>query len=72
MSAAAFSFHSRDSKIVRVDSSPPGGEHPAHPITEQTEAAPSRVRAESQQMNGIIEDRSSVSSADMLVSTVNY
>uniref|UniRef100_UPI0037E781E2 brefeldin A-inhibited guanine nucleotide-exchange protein 2 n=1 Tax=Semicossyphus pulcher TaxID=241346 RepID=UPI0037E781E2 len=43
-----------------------GGEHPAHPVTEQTEVAPPRVRAEGQQMNGIIEDRSSVSSTDML------
>ncbi|XP_041801535.1 brefeldin A-inhibited guanine nucleotide-exchange protein 2 [Chelmon rostratus] len=41
-----------------------GGQHPAHPITEQTE--PPRARAETQQMNGIIEDRSSVSSTDML------
>ncbi|XP_050926989.1 brefeldin A-inhibited guanine nucleotide-exchange protein 2 isoform X2 [Lates calcarifer] len=41
-----------------------GGEHPAHP--EQTEVAPPRVRTEGQQMNGIIEDRSSVSSTDML------
>ncbi|XP_040008644.1 brefeldin A-inhibited guanine nucleotide-exchange protein 2 [Xiphias gladius] len=43
-----------------------GGEQPAHPVTEQTEVAPPRVRAEGQQMNGIIEDRSSVSSTDML------
>ncbi|GLD45636.1 brefeldin A-inhibited guanine nucleotide-exchange protein 2-like protein, partial [Lates japonicus] len=41
-----------------------GGEHPVHP--EQTEVAPPRVRTEGQQMNGIIEDRSSVSSTDML------
>uniref|UniRef100_A0A673BWC3 SEC7 domain-containing protein n=1 Tax=Sphaeramia orbicularis TaxID=375764 RepID=A0A673BWC3_9TELE len=40
--------------------------HPAHPVTEQTEVAPPRVRTEGQQMNGIIEDRSSVSSTDML------
>lgn len=33
---------------------------------EQTEVAPPRVRTEGQQMNGIIEDRSSVSSTDML------
>ncbi|XP_059188662.1 brefeldin A-inhibited guanine nucleotide-exchange protein 2 [Centropristis striata] len=33
---------------------------------EQTEPAPPRVRTEGQQMNGIIEDRSSVSSTDML------
>ncbi|XP_062247442.1 brefeldin A-inhibited guanine nucleotide-exchange protein 2 [Platichthys flesus] len=43
-----------------------GDEHPAHPVPEQTEAAPTTVRAEGQQMNGIIEDRSSVSSTDML------
>ncbi|XP_029911371.1 brefeldin A-inhibited guanine nucleotide-exchange protein 2 [Myripristis murdjan] len=43
-----------------------GGEHPAHPVPEQTEVAPPRVRAEGQQMNGIIEDRASVSSTDML------
>ncbi|KAK9515738.1 hypothetical protein VZT92_026363 [Zoarces viviparus] len=42
-----------------------GGEHPAHPVDE-TEVAPPRVRTEVQQMNGIIEDRSSVSSTDML------
>ncbi|KAM9351066.1 brefeldin A-inhibited guanine nucleotide-exchange protein 2 isoform 2-T2 [Symphorus nematophorus] len=43
-----------------------GGEPPAHPVTEQTEVPPPRVRTEGQQMNGIIEDRSSVSSTDML------
>uniref|UniRef100_A0A8C4HMS8 ADP-ribosylation factor guanine nucleotide-exchange factor 2 (brefeldin A-inhibited) n=1 Tax=Dicentrarchus labrax TaxID=13489 RepID=A0A8C4HMS8_DICLA len=43
--------------------------HPAHPVTEQTEVAPPRVRTEGQQMNGIMEDRSSVSSTDMLVSS---
>ncbi|XP_063319273.1 brefeldin A-inhibited guanine nucleotide-exchange protein 2 [Pelmatolapia mariae] len=43
-----------------------GGEHPPHPATEQTEVAPPRVRTEGQQMNGIIEDRSSLSSTDML------
>ncbi|KAM8754128.1 brefeldin A-inhibited guanine nucleotide-exchange protein 2 [Acanthopagrus schlegelii] len=42
------------------------GEHPAQHVTEQTEVPPSRVRTEGQQMNGIIEDRSSVSSTDML------
>ncbi|XP_076024065.1 brefeldin A-inhibited guanine nucleotide-exchange protein 2 isoform X2 [Genypterus blacodes] len=54
------------------------GEHPVHPVPEQTEVheqtevpeqtevAPPRVRADSQQMNGIIEDRTSVSSADLL------
>ncbi|XP_034393258.1 brefeldin A-inhibited guanine nucleotide-exchange protein 2 isoform X2 [Cyclopterus lumpus] len=41
------------------------GEHPAHPLDE-TEVAPPRVRTEGQQMNGIIEDRTSVSSSDML------
>ncbi|KAM6982997.1 brefeldin A-inhibited guanine nucleotide-exchange protein 2 [Tautogolabrus adspersus] len=43
-----------------------GDENQVHPVTEQTEATPPRVRAEGQQMNGIIEDRSSVSSTDML------
>ncbi|TMS16775.1 Brefeldin A-inhibited guanine nucleotide-exchange protein 2 [Larimichthys crocea] len=43
-----------------------GGEYPAHPVNEQTEVPPPRVRTEGQQMNGIIEDRSSVSSTDML------
>uniref|UniRef100_A0A8C4HS54 ADP-ribosylation factor guanine nucleotide-exchange factor 2 (brefeldin A-inhibited) n=1 Tax=Dicentrarchus labrax TaxID=13489 RepID=A0A8C4HS54_DICLA len=38
----------------------------SHPVTEQTEVAPPRVRTEGQQMNGIMEDRSSVSSTDML------
>jgi len=47
--------------------SPPGGEHPAPPLDE-TEVAPPAVRTEGQQMNGIIEDRASVSSTDMLVS----
>lgn len=50
---------------------PAAGEHPPHSFTEQTEVLPPRVRTESQQMNGIIEDRSSVSSTDMLVSTFN-
>uniref|UniRef100_A0A665VV85 ADP-ribosylation factor guanine nucleotide-exchange factor 2 (brefeldin A-inhibited) n=1 Tax=Echeneis naucrates TaxID=173247 RepID=A0A665VV85_ECHNA len=45
----------------------PAGEHPTHPVTEQTEVAPPKVSTEGQQMNGIIEDRSSVSSTDMLV-----
>ncbi|XP_028265369.1 brefeldin A-inhibited guanine nucleotide-exchange protein 2 [Parambassis ranga] len=44
----------------------PGGEHPAHSVPEQTGVAPPRARTEGQQMNGIIEDRSSVSSTDML------
>ena len=52
--------------------SPSVGEHPAHHVTEQTELPPSKVRTEGQQMNGIIEDRSSVSSTDMLVSSVNH
>ncbi|KAK2851003.1 hypothetical protein Q5P01_007279 [Channa striata] len=43
-----------------------GDEHPAHRVTEQTEVTSPGVRSESQQMNGIIEDRSSVSSTDML------
>ncbi|TDH10940.1 hypothetical protein EPR50_G00080640 [Perca flavescens] len=43
-----------------------GDEHPAHPVDEQTEVAPPGVRTEGQHMNGIIEDRSSVSSTDML------
>uniref|UniRef100_A0A7N8Y4Y1 ADP-ribosylation factor guanine nucleotide-exchange factor 2 (brefeldin A-inhibited) n=1 Tax=Mastacembelus armatus TaxID=205130 RepID=A0A7N8Y4Y1_9TELE len=44
-------------------------EHPADPVSEQTEVVPPSVRADGQQMNGIIEDRSSVSSTDMLVSS---
>uniref|UniRef100_A0A8C3A047 ARF guanine nucleotide exchange factor 2 n=1 Tax=Cyclopterus lumpus TaxID=8103 RepID=A0A8C3A047_CYCLU len=55
---------SQDLKISIV-SYPPEGEHPAHPLDE-TEVAPPRVRTEGQQMNGIIEDRTSVSSSDML------
>lgn len=43
------------------------GEPPVHSTPEQTEVAPSRGRTEAQQMNGIIEDRTSVSSADILV-----
>uniref|UniRef100_A0A8C2ZSL9 ARF guanine nucleotide exchange factor 2 n=1 Tax=Cyclopterus lumpus TaxID=8103 RepID=A0A8C2ZSL9_CYCLU len=58
---------SQDLKISIV-SYPPEGEHPAHPLDE-TEVAPPRVRTEGQQMNGIIEDRTSVSSSDMLVSS---
>ncbi|KAI3357087.1 hypothetical protein L3Q82_015558 [Scortum barcoo] len=47
------------------------GEEGEQPSTQihggvQSEVAPPRVRAEGQQMNGIIEDRSSVSSTDML------
>ena len=64
-----FFFHGCDLEMPIV-ASPPGEEHPAHPVTEQTEVPPPRVRAEGQQMNGIIEDRSSVSSTDMLVSSV--
>uniref|UniRef100_A0A7N8YMD5 ADP-ribosylation factor guanine nucleotide-exchange factor 2 (brefeldin A-inhibited) n=1 Tax=Mastacembelus armatus TaxID=205130 RepID=A0A7N8YMD5_9TELE len=45
---------------------PPRVEHPADPVSEQTEVVPPSVRADGQQMNGIIEDRSSVSSTDML------
>lgn len=48
-----------------------GGEHQAHPVSEQTEVAAPGVRTVGQQMNGIIGDRSSVSSADMLVRSVN-
>lgn len=51
--------------------SPAAEEHAAHPATEQPEVSPPRVNAEGQQMNGIIEDRSSVSSTDMLVSSLN-
>uniref|UniRef100_A0A3Q4I8C3 ADP-ribosylation factor guanine nucleotide-exchange factor 2 (brefeldin A-inhibited) n=1 Tax=Neolamprologus brichardi TaxID=32507 RepID=A0A3Q4I8C3_NEOBR len=61
------SCHCNDLKTSVLASSP-GGEHPPHPATEQTEVAPPRVRTEGQQMNGIIEDRSSLSSTDMLVS----
>uniref|UniRef100_A0A3P9N9M1 ARF guanine nucleotide exchange factor 2 n=1 Tax=Poecilia reticulata TaxID=8081 RepID=A0A3P9N9M1_POERE len=42
------------------------GEPPIQFAPEQTEVAPSRGRTEAQQMNGIIEDRTSVSSADIL------
>uniref|UniRef100_A0AAX7UZS7 SEC7 domain-containing protein n=1 Tax=Astatotilapia calliptera TaxID=8154 RepID=A0AAX7UZS7_ASTCA len=64
------SCHCNDLKTSVLASSP-GGEHPPHPATEQTEVAPPRVRTEGQQMNGIIEDRSSLSSTDMLVSSVS-
>ncbi|XP_034551985.1 brefeldin A-inhibited guanine nucleotide-exchange protein 2 isoform X1 [Notolabrus celidotus] len=40
------------------------GDNPAHPLPEQTELSAPKARGE--QMNGIIEDRSSVSSTDML------
>lgn len=53
-----------------VLASPLGDERQAHPVSEQTEVAPPGVRTESQQMNGIIEDRTSVSSTDMLVRSV--
>ncbi|XP_037540964.1 brefeldin A-inhibited guanine nucleotide-exchange protein 2 [Nematolebias whitei] len=43
-----------------------GGEHVDPPVPEQTEVVPHRVRTEAQQMNGIIEDRSSISSTDIL------
>lgn len=56
---------------MSVLASPLGGEHLAHPASEQTEVAPPEVRTESQQMNGIIEDRSSVSSTDILVRSIN-
>lgn len=65
-----FFFNGHDLKIF-IPASPPGGEHPVHPVDEQTEVAPPGVRTEGQHMNGIIEDRSSVSSTDMLVSGVN-
>ncbi|KAL6120135.1 arfgef2 [Pungitius sinensis] len=42
-----------------------GGEHPA-PRLEETEATPPKVRTDGQQMNGILEDRSSVSSTDLM------
>ncbi|XP_040048117.2 brefeldin A-inhibited guanine nucleotide-exchange protein 2 isoform X1 [Gasterosteus aculeatus] len=42
-----------------------GGEHPPPPL-EKTEATPSTVGTEGQQMNGILEDRSSVSSTDLM------
>uniref|UniRef100_A0A3P8URS3 ARF guanine nucleotide exchange factor 2 n=1 Tax=Cynoglossus semilaevis TaxID=244447 RepID=A0A3P8URS3_CYNSE len=41
-------------------------ELPPQPVPEQTETSLPRVTTEDQQMNGIIEDRSSVSSSDML------
>uniref|UniRef100_A0A8C9XJH3 ARF guanine nucleotide exchange factor 2 n=1 Tax=Sander lucioperca TaxID=283035 RepID=A0A8C9XJH3_SANLU len=65
--AKVFFFNGHDLKIF-IPASPPGGEHPVHPVDEQTEVAPPGVRTEGQHMNGIIEDRSSVSSTDMLVS----
>uniref|UniRef100_A0A671X196 ARF guanine nucleotide exchange factor 2 n=1 Tax=Sparus aurata TaxID=8175 RepID=A0A671X196_SPAAU len=55
--------------FTRMENQAVMGEHPAYHVTEQTELPPSRVRTEGQQMNGIIEDRSSVSSTDMLVSS---
>uniref|UniRef100_A0A3Q1GNQ3 ADP-ribosylation factor guanine nucleotide-exchange factor 2 (brefeldin A-inhibited) n=1 Tax=Acanthochromis polyacanthus TaxID=80966 RepID=A0A3Q1GNQ3_9TELE len=58
-----FLFQNPDLKVL---SSVPA---PVHPAAEQTDVAPPRVRTEGQQMNGIIEDRSSVSSTDMLVSS---
>lgn len=51
--------------------SSPGDEHPVHPAAEQTEVPPPRGRTEAQQMNGIVEDRSSLSSTDMLVSSIS-
>ncbi|XP_062316284.1 brefeldin A-inhibited guanine nucleotide-exchange protein 2 [Osmerus eperlanus] len=44
----------------------PGGDHASLPQPEQGEVAPPRGRVEGQQMNGIIEDRGSVSSSDIL------
>lgn len=66
LSVTVFSSHGCHLKMF-IAAFPPGGEYPAHPVTEQTEVPPPRVRTEGQQMNGIIEDRSSVSSTDMLV-----
>uniref|UniRef100_A0A3Q2PHQ2 ARF guanine nucleotide exchange factor 2 n=1 Tax=Fundulus heteroclitus TaxID=8078 RepID=A0A3Q2PHQ2_FUNHE len=61
-------LHSFDANALKtsVRVSVSGDEAPAHPAPEQTEVAPPRGRTEAQQMNGIIEDRSSVSSADIL------
>uniref|UniRef100_A0A3P8TUE6 ARF guanine nucleotide exchange factor 2 n=1 Tax=Amphiprion percula TaxID=161767 RepID=A0A3P8TUE6_AMPPE len=62
MENQAFLFHDHDLKVLAYFPAP------VHPVTEQTDVVPPRVRMEGQQMNGIIEDRSSVSSTDMLVS----
>uniref|UniRef100_A0A667ZW35 ARF guanine nucleotide exchange factor 2 n=1 Tax=Myripristis murdjan TaxID=586833 RepID=A0A667ZW35_9TELE len=66
LSASSFTVNVKIRLQMSFITSLPGGEHPAHPVPEQTEVAPPRVRAEGQQMNGIIEDRASVSSTDML------
>ncbi|KAM9855174.1 brefeldin A-inhibited guanine nucleotide-exchange protein 2, partial [Aulostomus maculatus] len=50
----------------QIHAGPGAGDHLARSVPEPTQVVPPRVRAEGQQMNGIIEDRSSVSSADML------
>uniref|UniRef100_A0A7N8Y5P8 ADP-ribosylation factor guanine nucleotide-exchange factor 2 (brefeldin A-inhibited) n=1 Tax=Mastacembelus armatus TaxID=205130 RepID=A0A7N8Y5P8_9TELE len=55
--------------FTRMENQAVSFEHPADPVSEQTEVVPPSVRADGQQMNGIIEDRSSVSSTDMLVSS---
>lgn len=49
-----------------------GEEAPAPAPPEPAEVPPSTSRTEGQQMNGFIEDRSSVSSTDMLVSTAPF
>lgn len=70
LSASSFTVNVKRRLQMSFITSLPGAEHPVHPVPEQTEAAPPRVRAEGQQMNGIIEDRASVSSTDMLVSGI--
>uniref|UniRef100_G3NJX2 ADP-ribosylation factor guanine nucleotide-exchange factor 2 (brefeldin A-inhibited) n=1 Tax=Gasterosteus aculeatus aculeatus TaxID=481459 RepID=G3NJX2_GASAC len=63
-----FFFHGQDRKIKnQLLVLLVGGEHPPPPL-EKTEATPSTVGTEGQQMNGILEDRSSVSSTDLMVS----
>lgn len=53
------------SSLFDITLFPPGDQ--THVATEQTVVPMPRVRTEGQQVNGIIEDRSSVSSTDMLV-----
>lgn len=66
-----FFFHGQDRKIKnQLLVLLVGGEHPPPPL-EKTEATPTTVGTEGQQMNGILEDRSSVSSTDLMVSNVN-
>uniref|UniRef100_A0A3Q3B4E0 ADP-ribosylation factor guanine nucleotide-exchange factor 2 (brefeldin A-inhibited) n=1 Tax=Kryptolebias marmoratus TaxID=37003 RepID=A0A3Q3B4E0_KRYMA len=65
-SLAFLHFNNRDLNVLTPVSSAPGGEHPEPPVPEQTGPVPPRVRTEAQQMNGIIEDRSSISSTDIL------